>query len=79
MNSKLEVIQKQRKWASSAGLNIDEKGYLPDYESNLFQPMNKMTHEAFEEGNGSELLDKYKITCENARLALVVSIGRQCF
>jgi hypothetical protein len=60
VNPKFEVIEKQREWASSANFNIDEKGYLPDYESNLFMPMNKMTHDAFEKGSGSELLDKDK-------------------
>ncbi|RQD58789.1 MAG: hypothetical protein D5R98_08130 [Desulfonatronovibrio sp. MSAO_Bac4] len=58
MSVKSEILGKQLKWAASAGLKPDRRGYLANYESNLFQPLNQQSKEAFDQGSGSELRDR---------------------
>lgn len=58
MSVKSEILERQSKWAISAGLNPDQHGYLANYESNLFQPLNPQSKKAFDQGSGSELLDR---------------------
>lgn len=57
MSSKSELLLQQCQWAESAGLVANARGYLGTVEQNLFQPLNKTTKRAFENGSGSELED----------------------
>lgn len=57
MSKKSEILRIQRVWATSVGLESDEKGYLPTYEANLFQSMNPETKSSFDQGSGAELVD----------------------
>lgn len=57
MSSKSQLLHQQRQWAESVGLAPDARGYLETVEENLFQPLNKSTRTAFENGSGSELRD----------------------
>lgn len=58
MSVKSEILGKQLGWACSMGLNPDKRGYLANYESNLFQPLNRGSKDAFDQGSGSELRDR---------------------
>lgn len=57
MSAKSQLMFQQRKWAESIGLVSSASGYLATVEENLFQPLNKITKRAFENGSGSELED----------------------
>jgi len=57
MSTKFEILRDQRAWATRAGLEPDEKGYLPSYKANLFQSMHPETKSSFDQGSGSELVD----------------------
>lgn len=57
MSSRADLLNRQRRWAFSTGLNPDYRGYLSTVEDNLFQPLSESTRRAFEQGSGSELLD----------------------
>jgi hypothetical protein len=59
MSTKSEILRKQLKWASAAGLSVDERGYLADYESNLYRPLTPQSKAAFDQGSGSELRDRH--------------------
>lgn len=58
MSVKSEILERQLSWAASAGLSTDRRGYLASCESNLFQPLNPESKAAFQQGSGSELLDR---------------------
>ena len=58
MSVKSEILGRQSMWAASVGLSPDGRGYLAAYESNLFQPLNPQSKEAFDQGSGSELRDR---------------------
>jgi len=55
---KSEILLKQLNWATRAGLEPDERGYLSNYEQNLFRPLNEKSKAAFDNGSGSELRDR---------------------
>ena len=57
MTSRTELLQQQRNWAESVGLNPDSRGYLNDFELNLMKPISSRTRMAFINGSGSELMD----------------------
>ena len=57
MTSRTELIQQQKNWAESVGLNPDSRGYLDNIESNLVKPLSSRTTIAFNNGSGSELID----------------------
>jgi hypothetical protein len=57
MSAKSELLQWQKRWAEARGLSPDNKGYLPELESNLLRPLSASAKSAFNEGSGSELLD----------------------
>jgi hypothetical protein len=57
MTSRTELLQQQRNWAESIGLNPDSWGYLDDFELNLMKPISSRTRMAFKNGSGSELMD----------------------
>ena len=57
MTSRTELIQQQKNWAESVGLNPDSRGYLDNIESNLVKPLSSLTRTAFNNGSGSELID----------------------
>ena len=58
MSVKSQILRKQSEWAASAGLNPDERGYLNNYERNLFRPLNPTSKLAFDQSSGSELRDR---------------------
>ena len=58
MSVKSEILRKQLNWATTAGMKPDQHGYLGNYESNLFKPLNRRSKEAFNRGSGSELRDR---------------------
>jgi len=78
MSSKTELLQQQRNWAESQGLDPDVRGYLSDVASNLLRPMNSRTKSAFENGSGSELQDtptrKAKMKALHSSSALAVNV-----
>ncbi|NWK43345.1 PGN_0703 family putative restriction endonuclease [Ralstonia pickettii] len=52
-----EVLNHQRRWASLAGVAVDEKGYVQTVENNLQRPLSASALKAFTVGKGSELRD----------------------
>jgi len=58
MSVKSQILSKQLEWATATGLNPDQRGYLSNYERNLFQPLNPQSKLAFDQGSGSELQDR---------------------
>ena len=58
MNVKSQILNKQLEWATAAGLNPDQRGYLNSYESNLFQTLSPQSKLAFDQGSGAELRDR---------------------
>jgi hypothetical protein len=57
MRSKRQLLNHQRSWAESVGLDVDTRGYLDSVDANLLQPLSQKTKLSFENGSGSELLD----------------------
>ena len=57
MSSKSDLMKHQRRWAASAGVPADSRGYVQAVDENLFQPLSESTRLAFERGSGSELQD----------------------
>lgn len=57
MSSRTELMAQQRKWAESADLAPDERGYLERVADNLWKPLSPRTKSAFDKGSGSELQD----------------------
>ncbi len=87
MTSLADMKLKQIRWAQGRGLDPDEKGYLPDVESNLFQPLSPASRKSFEDGSGAELVDRPKSAAKMRALhsssALAVNVfdywvGRDC-
>jgi len=82
MTSKREVIRRQRRWATSAGLNPDSRGYLQTIEQNLYRPLSPGTLAAFSRGNGSELEETprrpAKMRALHSSAALVVNVFDYC-
>jgi hypothetical protein len=52
------VEHAQRLWARSAGLQVDDRGYLPKVEQNLFGGLSADVQAEFEQADGSELVDR---------------------
>lgn len=57
MNSKANLLDKQRSWAVQAGNSVDARGYLATVAENLYQPLSPGAERAFSIGSGSELID----------------------
>jgi hypothetical protein len=55
MPSKRQLLRKQRRWAESVGIHVDNRGYLDSVEVNLYAPLSAPARAAFEHGSGSEL------------------------
>lgn len=53
-----DVLNAQQRWAVSRALRVDERGYLGSYVENLFRPLSSAAFSAFQNGSGSELLDR---------------------
>jgi Restriction Endonuclease associating with ARP len=58
MASKRPVLRQQRRWAKSAGLEVDDRGYLEDVQFNLRRPLSESTRKAFYAGAGSEFKEQ---------------------
>ena len=59
MNSKANLLDRQRAWATQAGSRVDARGYLGSIAENLYQPLSTRAQRAFSTGSGSELLDTH--------------------
>jgi hypothetical protein len=57
MRSKQRLLNRQRSWAESVGLDVDDRGYLASVDANLLQPLSVKSKRSFEDGSGSELQD----------------------
>jgi hypothetical protein len=57
MRSKQLLLNQQRSWAESVGLDVDTRGYLTSVDANLLQPLSARTKQSFENGSGAELQD----------------------
>ena len=57
MRSKQQLLNQQRTWAESVGLEVDARGYLDTVDANLLQPLSMRSKQSFENGSGSELQD----------------------
>jgi hypothetical protein len=56
MSSRTNIQAKQKAWAQARGLLADERGYLPTYTENLFEPLSREGTTCFSNGSGNELL-----------------------
>lgn len=56
MSTRHELLARQRRWAEAAGHVVDERGYLPSVEANLFRPLSELAQRDFAHGSGSELV-----------------------
>jgi hypothetical protein len=56
MSSRTNIQAKQMAWAQARGLFADERGYLPSYTENLFEPLSPAGTACFSSGSGNELL-----------------------
>lgn len=52
---KTQVRARQREWARSRGIAVDEQGYTFRLEDNLHVPLSRASYEEFDKGDGSEL------------------------
>ena len=57
MKSKQQLLNRQRSWAESVGLDVDGRCYLASVDANLLQPLSMRSKQSFENGSGSELQD----------------------
>ena len=48
---------KQKQWAVRHGLSVDEKGYLPSYNENIFGGLPAEVEQMFRDADGNELTD----------------------
>ncbi len=53
------VERAQRLWATQAGLDVDDRGYLPDVAQNLFGEFSDVVRAAFEQADGAELENRH--------------------
>lgn len=78
MSSKTDLLARQRAWATSVGIPIDDRGYLASVAENLRKPMAARSRQAFEKGSGSELLDTHarpaKMRALHSSSALAVNV-----
>jgi len=51
------LLERQRHWATGAGIAVDDRGYVKSYEDNLRQPLSAEAKAAFVAGSGTELED----------------------
>lgn len=56
MSAKATLHQHQLDWATTSSRSPDSRGYLANYDLNLFQPLSSDALLAFTRGSGSELL-----------------------
>lgn len=57
--SPLTVVESaQRLWARNAGLQVDDRGYLPEVQQNLFGGLSASVRADFEQADGAELIDR---------------------
>lgn len=79
VSAKSQLMFQQRKWAESIGLVSSASGYLATVEENLFQPLNKTTKRAFENGSGSELEDTLSRPAKMKALHSSSALAVNCF
>lgn len=76
--AKAAVLERQLVWASNAGKEVSNKGYLGSIEDNLMQPLSAPARQGFGRGSGSELIDTdarpAKIKALHSSAALAVNV-----
>ena len=70
MNAEQAIKKAQQDWAKSKGIPIDSRGYVPEVEANLFQPLSDRARRAFERGAGSELSGHMRALHSSSALAV---------
>lgn len=58
MGSKGTLLERQRRWAETARISVDPRGYVSELEKNLFRPLTQKVREALEKGDGGETRDQ---------------------
>ena len=51
LSAKKDLQRRQRRWAESAGVELDARGYVRDHDANLRVPLSDATRAAFERGS----------------------------
>jgi hypothetical protein len=78
MSAKTDVLAMQCAWAGRVGLAPDDRGYVPTFAENLYQPLSARALAAFRHGSGNELQDKgaspAKMRALHSSSALVVNL-----
>lgn len=57
MPARQHLLARQRRWAEAVGQAVDDKGYLPTVEANLYRPLSESAQQDFAHGSGAELVD----------------------
>ncbi len=70
MNAEQVIKKAQQDWAKSRGIAFDSRGYAPEVETNLFQPLSNRARRAFERGAGSELSGHMRALHSSSTLAV---------
>jgi len=67
------ISNQQRAWANKRGIELNEKGYTPRLNDNLFCPLSPKSELEFRSGRGDEL-SKGKMNALHSSSALVVNV-----
>ena len=70
MDAEQEIKDAQQAWASSKGIPFDSRGYVPEVEANLWQPLSSRARQSFERGAGSELSGHMRALHSSSALAV---------
>ena len=70
MNAEQEIRDTQQNWATLRGIPFGSRGYVPEVEANLWQPLSSRARQGFEKGAGSELSGHMKALHSSSALAV---------
>ena len=70
MNAEQEIRDTQQNWATLRGIPFDSRGYVPEVEANLWQPLSSRARQGFEKGAGSELSGHMRALHSSSALAV---------
>ena len=70
MNAEQETKDAQQAWARSRGIPFDFRGYVPEVEANLWQPLSSRARQGLEGGAGSELSGHMRALHSSSALAV---------
>jgi len=68
------VLEQQRQWARESHIPVDEKGYVKQVESNLFEDLTPDMRQEFDEGDGDELGGRHKMQALHSSSALCCNV-----